>query len=301
MTNNSDEKANVIAHYNDVAATYDRQYDRANLFTLEKYPANYFRLQNILKCLTECQTRRVYEVGTGEGTPLTAMAKAGFQVAGCDISENMVKATRNKLAESGLDPSTCQVADIENFSSFENQLANGPFDTLIAFGVIPHVQDDLTALRNMRRIVRSGGKVFIEFRNKLFSLFTFNRKTKEFILDDLLKGVSENVRTVVEKDIDGRLALDQPNARLVTSGGKPGYDAIPARFHNPFELPELFAAAGFRNPKIHWYHFHPAPPMLEKEIGNAFREEAIKMEGNTSDWRGNFLCSAGVMEADVED
>ena len=41
--------------------------------------------------------------------------------------------------------------------------------------------------------------------------------------------------------------------------------------------------------KIHWYHFHPAPPMLEKTIGPAFREAAMAMEYDQS-WRGMFLC-----------
>ena len=55
---------------------------------------------------------------------------------------------------------------------------------------MPHVRNDDFTLNNMKSMVKSGGHVFIEFRNKLFSLFTFNRYTLEFIMDDLLRGVS---------------------------------------------------------------------------------------------------------------
>jgi hypothetical protein len=39
--------------------------------------------------------------------------------------------------------------------------------------------------------------------------------------------------------------------------------------------------------------------MLEKSIGAAFRKEAMKLEHEPSGWRGYFLCSAGVVEADL--
>ena len=53
---------------------------------------------------------------------------------------------------------------------------------------------------------------------------------------------------------------------------------------------------GFKEPTLHWYHFHPAPPMLEPQLGARFREEASKLEFSTS-WRGHFLASAFVVEA----
>ena len=72
-----------------------------------------------------------------------------------------------------------------------------------------------------------------------------------------------------------------------------------ANFHNPFELVELFDEAGFENPRIHWYHYHPGLPRHEKALGWRWREEAMKLEHETSGWRGMFLCSAGVVEADA--
>jgi 2-polyprenyl-3-methyl-5-hydroxy-6-metoxy-1,4-benzoquinol methylase len=294
-----EKRSDVQAHYNAVASDYYKQYQRENLNTLESYPANYFRLEILVNRLAQSGAKSVYEVGVGEGTPLVTLAKMGFEVAGCDISESMVETAKDHFSRAGLSPERIQWADIEDSITFANQLTHGPFDAVIAAGVLPHVKNDALFLQNIRMLLPRGGKVFVEFRNKFFSLFTLNRYTKEFILDDLLVNVDSRVRDAVAKELDSRLATDVPAPRLETSAGQPGYDAILSKFHNPFELTEEFESAGFKNPRVHWYHYHPAPPMMEGEIGPLYREEGLRLEHESSGWRGYFLCSAGVIEADL--
>ena len=84
-------------------------------------------------------------------------------------------------------------------------MADGAFDAVIAAGVLPHVANDRLALKNMAMLIREGGHLFVEFRNKLFSLFTFNRYTKEFILDDLLAGVPRDVTAHVAQELESAL------------------------------------------------------------------------------------------------
>ena len=292
------QKDDIAAHYDAVAEDYFQQYRRENLREIADYPANYFRLQILLRRLAVARLNSIYEVGVGEGTPLALMSDLGFKVAGCDISQAMVDAACGTFKKKGLDDSAIQWGDIEDATTFANQLAGGPFDAVIAAGVLPHVKNDRLALQNIGMVVRKGGKVFIEFRNKLFSLFTMNRHSKDFILDDLLADVSDDIKQAVAKELDSRLATDVPAARSQVEGtDAPGYDAILSKFHNPFELVELFEKCGYGNCKLHWYHYHPAPPMMEAGLGRAFRDGAIALEHEGS-WRGYFLCSAGVVEAD---
>ena len=164
-------------------------------------------------------------------------------------------------------------------------------------GVMPHVENDGLVLQNIGACVRPGGTVFVEFRNKLFSLFTFNRYTLEFILDDLLAGVDDRVRDAVAEEIRPRLRMDMPPPRNVLADGSPGYDAILSKFHNPFEVMEAFSRKGFKDIQLLWYHYHPALPMLESKLGPLFRQEAFKLEHEPSGWRGLFLCSAFVVQA----
>ena len=294
----STEKESVSAHYDAIADDYHKQYQRQHLATLTKYPANYFRLQILATRLAELRARRLYEIGVGEGTPLVTLSHLGIEVAGCDISEAMVDASRARFREAGLPEDAIQWGDAEDSVTFGRQLRDGGYDAVIAAGVLPHISNETLFLENARALLEPGGTAFIEFRNKLFSLFTFNRKTKEFILDDLLANVEPEIMAIVERDLDARVALDQPKPRTTVgeNGETPGYDAILSKFHNPFELTELFERNGFEVRKIHWYHYHPAPPMLQPELGERFREAAFGLEHDPS-WRGYFLCSAGVIEA----
>ncbi len=294
----SAESGSVVAHYDAVAADYHFQYQRENLDTLAEYPANYFRLQILTNRLASLRARRVYEVGVGEGTPLLTIARMGMEVAGCDISHSMVKRTQARLTEAGLATSAVSWGDIEDSVTIAHHLRDGQFDAVIAAGVLPHVANDALFLENVGMLLRQGGTALVEFRNKLFSLFTFNRNTKELILDDLLAGVDPAVKRVVEERLESRLAMDQPAIRATLGDSRaPGYDAILSKFHNPFELVDDFQRSGFDDVRVHWYHYHPAPPVLEGTLGPAFRKAAFALEHDPSGWRGYFLCSAGVIEA----
>jgi 2-polyprenyl-3-methyl-5-hydroxy-6-metoxy-1,4-benzoquinol methylase len=293
----NDQVGGVAAHYDSVAADYHLQYRREQLDTVADYPANYFRLQILVNRLASLGAKRVYEIGVGEGTPLLTLAGMGIEVAGCDISEAMVEQARSRIAQAGLPPSTVSWGDIQDSVTFAHHLRNGPFDAVIAAGVLPHVDNDSLFLENVRMLLRDGGTALVEFRNKLFSLFTFNRKTKEFVVEDLLRGVDPAVAQMVAEDLERRLAMDQPPLRASPTNGAPGYDAILSKFHNPFELVETFQRNGYADVRIHWYHYHPAPPALEPALGDAFRSAAFALEHDPSDWRGYFLCSAGVVEA----
>lgn len=294
----SDEQSNVAAFYNAVASGYGDQYKREQMMTSEVYPANYFRLQILCNRLAHLGCKSLYEVGVGEGTPLAVVAGMGIDVAGCDVSPEMVRRAQDRLATANVARERIQHADIEDSVTFANHLAKGQYDAAIAFGVIPHIRNDSLFIRNLRMLVRPGGRLFVEFRNKLFSLFTLNRYTKEFILDDLLAGVNAAIKKRVAQEIDKRLAVELPPRREKVGDSAPGYDVILSRFHNPFELADLFEHESLRVHKIHWYHYHPAMPMLEKEIGPKFREEAMRLEHEDSGWRGYFLCSAGIIESE---
>lgn len=289
----------VAKHYDAVAENYSMQYERERLYeTSSPYPANYFRLQLLLNSFVEKKIKRVVEVGVGEGSPLVTLAQAGVDVWGFDISTKMVKRAKENMRQKGLDPAHIFYGDIQDATTYAHVLASGQFDGLMAMGVMPHVENDEKVIKNMAMLVRPGGSVFIEFRNKLFSLFTFNRHTVDFILNDLLKDVDRRLKKLIEQDLNSRLRVDLPVLRTTVNGADaPGYDAILCKFHNPFEVIDVFKKNGFVDVKLLWYHYHPAMPYLDGNDQQLFREEAIKLEHESSNWRGLFLCSAFVIEA----
>jgi SAM-dependent methyltransferase len=188
--------------------------------------------------------------------------------------------------------------DIEDNTTYVHALKAGTFDGLMAMGVMPHVEKDDLAISNMATMLRPGGIAFIEFRNKLFSLFTFNRYTAEFILDDLLADIDPGLKPLVAKELEARLRMDLPRReQTLDDSGAPAYDAIRAKFHNPFEIVSVFERKGFRDIKLLWYHYHPAMPYLANQAPELFRRESLRLEHEPSGWRGYFLCSAFVVQA----
>ena len=298
------KKDSVASHYDGSAEDYHLQYERDLLLdTTRNYPANYFRMHLLINSFIENNLSKVVEIGVGEGTPLVQLAKSGMDVTGIDISQNMVKKAKENFSSNNLDESKISWGDIEDPMTYNHLMNGGKYDGLLAMGVMPHVRKDQFVLQNMKSMVKPGGKFFIEFRNKLFSLFTFNRNTHDFILNDLLAGVAPELKTLVAKDLEGRLEMDMPTPRLKGSaidtnpGSYVGYDAILSEFHNPFEVRDLFTKLGFIDVKLHWYHYHPAMPFLNNGNAELFRREALNLEHEPSGWKGFFLCSAFVIEA----
>ncbi len=286
----------VSSHYDGSASRYFEQFDPERIWTNEEYPANYFRLQLVLRLLADAGVTSVYELGVGDATPLSTIGSTGIRVAGHDISPEMVKFARANMEARGLDPALISLLDAQDAGAIAaERVLRGEFDAVMALGVIPHVSDDSAFVGAMSTFLRPGGRLILQFRNSMFSMFTFNRLTREFILDELLVNVPEAIRAVVSADLDARLAVDKPPLRTRPTGD--GYDEILSRFHNPFELAQVVEQHGFSGVKYHWYNYHPAYPMIADQIdARAYREAQVAME-HEGTWRGMFLCSAGVIEA----
>jgi len=286
----------VASHYDGSASTYADQYDESKIWTNAEYPANFFRLKLVRQLLKDAGATSVYEHGVGDATPLVAVASDGIRVAGNDVSPEMVKYAKANMLKHGLDPEAISHLDVQDLEGIDKERSRaGEFDAVMALGVIPHVNDDHDFVESMDKFLKPGGTLLLQFRNSLFSMFTFNRLTKEFILDDLLAHAPESVRRVVEIDLDQRLAVDKPPLRTRPTGD--GYDEILSRFHNPFELADLVKSFGYQDITFHWYNYQPAYPMIAGKIDpKEYRQAQMDLEGDTS-WRGMFLCSAGLIKA----
>ena len=286
----------VASHYDGSASSYGEQYDPAKLWTNAEYPANYFRLQLVQRLLAQSGATSVYELGVGDATPLSTIGASGLRVAGNDVSPEMVRTAKANMQARGLDSEAIAHIDVQDAEAIDREQARvGLFDAVMALGVIPHVSDDAAFVGSMDGFLRPGGQLLLQFRNSMFSLFTFNRITKEFILDELLADVPSPIKDVVAADLDSRLAVDKPPARTRPTGD--GYDEILARFHNPFELADVVRSAGYSDVRFHWYNYHPAYPMLAGAIDpREYRKAQMNLE-HEGTWRGMFLCSAGIIEA----
>ncbi len=293
----------VKEHYNAVAHKWGDYYDEDKLYESGEYPSPTFRLRLLANLLGECENvKRICEVGVGEGTPLLKLMDMGYDVRGFDFSEEMVKRARDNFAKANKNPNRIFLGDITNPLSYLSMFGDwriGKFDAVVAFGVLPHVEHDATVIKNMGVLLRPDGRIYVEFRNKLMSLFSFNRYTLEFVCDELLSEVDKGLVSAVGNDLYDKLDMHEPPVRE-KAGDAPGYDVILSKFHNPFEMEELFCENGFKDVKLHWYHYHAGLPKMEREDPELFRKESIKLEHRKADWKSYFLCSTFIVEATKE-
>jgi 2-polyprenyl-3-methyl-5-hydroxy-6-metoxy-1,4-benzoquinol methylase len=251
------------------------------------YPGNHVAYRHVLNVLHERKANRLLEVGVGSGLAIPVFSGAGMDFFGIDNKPEMVAKSKMEMQKCGLSGDHVVWGDVEDSISLSPIRNSGQFDGLVAMGVLPHVTHELAALRNMWHLVKPGGTIFVECRNKLFSLVTFNRFTYEFILDDLLMGVDPAVRDATAAFLKTRLDTDMPPTPTVH----------PAKQHNPLDIDKVFVDAGFENVSVIPFHYHAATPRLEKQLGAQFRTESMKLENEVSGWRGLFLCSAFIVEA----
>lgn len=284
----------VHRYYQSAVNHYADQYSPS----YEGYPANLKRLEALVRRARELKIRTLLDCGCGEGTPISRLHdEAGVQVWGFDFSDKMARTARAKLEQKGL-KNRVWSGDITQASSFGPSGIERPeaFDACLAAGVFPHLTDEQAAcaLRNMAGAVRPGGRVFAEFRNELFALFTLNRYTWEFFTEKLMpKRAAEEAGAELKKFF----RMDLPAVRPIPAGAASSIDQILCRFKNPFECPAFFQAAGLKIEAIHFYHFHALPPMMERERAELFRSASLELEKNPNDWRGHFLASAFVVES----
>jgi len=257
--------------------------ERASLGDLgQGYPANHFAWRTVLDRARQMGATSLVEVGVGRGNGVAHVLDAGLTFAGLDRDLECVEATRTELALLGGDPASVVLASAEDQDLVDRVPGAGSFDLLMALGIMPHAEDSAATLRSMARLVRPGGEMFIEFRNSLFALVTFNRLTHDLIVDDLLGDVPGSLRAKVSDFVETRVAMDRPPANS---------SALTSHYANPLAVPRWLADLGFTETSIHPFHYHAAMPLLEAEDPQSFRDASLALEDETSGWRGLLLAS----------
>lgn len=247
------------------------------------YPANHFAWRVILESAKKRGASSLVEIGVGGGNGVPHVLAASLDFAGVDNNPAMVDTTRTILTDLGGDANTVILADAEDPASLSALPGAGGFDTLVGLGIMPHAHDQEGTMANLAALVRPGGELFLEFRNSMFSLVTFNRFTTDFIADDLLPETSSETRARVREFVAERVDMNRPPRP------SSGVDAF---YDNPLALVPRYQALGYQEVSVHPFHYHAGMPALESADPKAFRDESLALEDDDSGWRGLFLCSA---------
>jgi SAM-dependent methyltransferase len=256
----------------------------------------------IKSLLRDAKVKNVLEAGCGPASLLRDFIDLGVDLYGFDLTPEMLAEGKKVFLKQGLNPDNLWQGSVLNPGSFiQPHGEKKTFDAAICIGVLPHIPEDcdVPVIQNLRDSVAPGGLVVIEARNQFFSLFTLNRYSHNFFVNDLIR--LDELRNKAGDQVD---VLDNAMTELAShfsvnippiqkgKAGEPGYDEVLSRTHNPLLLKEQFESTGFHDVKLLFYHYHCIPPMFSSGISNLFIRESIAMEKNPSDWRGMFMASA---------
>ena len=140
--------------FNRIAATYN------TLNHILSFGQDFFWRRKLIDCLDKEHKLRVLDMATGTGDVLISLLRRNLnivEVAGLDISENMLALCRRRIIKYNLaDRSSLIHADASS-CPFDDET----FDVVtMSFG-IRNTTDSLTMLREMHRLLKPGGTVLI--------------------------------------------------------------------------------------------------------------------------------------------
>lgn len=98
---------------------------------------------------------RILDAGCGSGELAAELTERGYAVWGIDLAAPMIRHARKRCGAARFG-----VGDVEHIPFPDNT-----FDVVVSLGVIEYLQSDERALREIRRVLRPGGRAVIAIAN----------------------------------------------------------------------------------------------------------------------------------------
>src|SRR5207237_7776646 len=146
-------KAQVEALFDSLALEYLRERERQVSFVSQKRIAVDFL----------CGARgRLLEVGCGPAVMTPELLAMGFEAHGIDVSCEMVRRARQRMAGHPLEKrSRFSVDDVERL-----HFAGGSYDAVLCMGVLEYLPRYSCALAEISRVLKSGGTAVLALPNR---------------------------------------------------------------------------------------------------------------------------------------
>jgi ubiquinone/menaquinone biosynthesis C-methylase UbiE len=183
----------------------------------------HFEMPLLLTMGGRMQGGRALEVGCGRGvgTELILKVSGADRVDAFDLDPDMVARARRRIDRYG-DRVRLSVGDVEHIDA-----EDGAYDAVFDFGIIHHVPDWRSAVREVHRVLKPGGRFYVEEVLAKFILGPFWRRVlihplhDRFDHDGFREGLeAAGFKIVASRQMWGRLAwfvADKPIVRDTTA------------------------------------------------------------------------------------
>jgi len=125
---------------------------------------NFFLIPRMLEMLGEVRGQRILDLGCGEGGYARELVRRRAQVVGVDGSERMITIARRRSEEEGLNIEFI-CANANALDTIDGQ----SFDVVVAAMSLMDVEDYAGAVREIHRVLRSGGSLVMSITHPCFT------------------------------------------------------------------------------------------------------------------------------------
>lgn len=103
----------------------------------------------------------ILEIGSGIGNISELLLQGGLPIALSDLRPEYCEILKNRFNNWGNLIGIFQIdLSLSNFEDVHHELL-GRFDTVVALNVIEHIQDDILAVRNCRKLLKRDGRLIV--------------------------------------------------------------------------------------------------------------------------------------------
>lgn len=129
---------------------------RSDTVVRQRQLAAYYKAQDYIR------GKSVMEIGCGEGFGTEVLAEEAEEILAIDYSQKAVNAARNRLPSSEVNFRIEKAPPVK--------APDGRFDAVVMFQMIEHLQNPEPLLKEVRRVLKSGGTLLVSTVNKEESL-----------------------------------------------------------------------------------------------------------------------------------
>lgn len=188
---NADNKE--IEKFDRVSQTWwDPKGEMGTLHTINPLRTNF-----IMERLTE-RNPRILDVGCGGGILSEALAKAGAQVTGLDLSEASIQVAKQHARQQGLEIDY----RFESVQDVAQQQA-GTFDAVTCMEMLEHVPEPGRVVAACAQALKPGGQAFFSTINRTPKAFLFAIVGGEYILRLLPRGTHTYSKLIRPQELKG--------------------------------------------------------------------------------------------------